>query len=234
MSNGLSIRTPNYQLVKPDFSVDSRGQNEIINSSIREVMLNKLEGVTENHLPLLGQTFLSSAYLTVDLDEKEFSLSEYNETIEQELVALGPRGCSSDVPAVPTAKPSNNSIVNTIGRGSTAQNQHAGTIAGVIVGCIAFVLIALGAFLWYRKSRARRAMGPERGQGLHNGSRDSPLSNPFFYNPELPTDRHPPQEMPLEKHQPSALAPYELTVGTHNSLELPVPMTPHLGHTEKR
>lgn len=83
ISSGFKITIPNSQLVVPDMSTNNRGTT-IINSSTqdstgphgatREILLDSMQGVNANDMPILGTPFLSSAYLSVNHDVDTFTL----------------------------------------------------------------------------------------------------------------------------------------------------------------
>ena len=229
LANDVSITIPNHQLVLPDFSVNARGQNDIQNSSLRELMLYSLESVNQDDLPLLGQVFLSAAYLTVDLDHQEFSLSSYNATTEQKLVSLGPRNCASTPPQVPASNTTVGTPTNNLANEARRPKNRLGMIIGVVIGSIAFILLMLAAFMWRKRRLNRRALPTDTKPHTDGSPSDGVTSNPYFANPELPADRQPPQEMPLEKHQPYSMAPYEMAADKNTPYELPGRTTPRIG-----
>ena len=199
----------------PDYSINALGQYEIGNSSVREVLLYSLEDVNKDDLPLLGQTFLSSAYLNVDLDSSEFSIASYKATSESDLVPLAPSGCQAP-PAISTNAVS--SIAPEIpGATSTSipasrhtSSSKKGLITGIVIGALVATLTIVSSMLWYRRKRATRKHQQRVLASVDKKVADPHLSNPFFYNPELPADKHPPQELPLERNQPAFLPPYEM------------------------
>ncbi|KAL8819451.1 MAG: hypothetical protein Q9223_002109 [Gallowayella weberi] len=75
----------------PDISGNARGFLTFTNTSSREVLLNSLQDVSTNDMPLLRRLFLSSAYLFVDDDHQQFVLWNANPTAsEKRLVPVGP------------------------------------------------------------------------------------------------------------------------------------------------
>ena len=192
-------------------------------------MIYNLESVNADDLPLLGQSFLSSAYLSVDLDRQEFSLSSYNATTEQKLVPLGQRDCASAPPQVSTSNTTVETPTNNLVNEARRPTNRVGMIIGVVIGCIALILLMLAAFMWRKRRLNRRALPTDTKPHTDGSPSDGVTSNPYFANPELPADRQPPQEMPLEKHQPYSMAPYEMAADKNTPYELPGRTTPRIG-----
>ena len=219
LSNDVNIRIPNHQLVLPDYSINALGQYQIGNNSVREVMVNSLQEINKDDLPLLGQSFMSSAYLSVDLDNEVFSLASYKPTTDTEIVPLAGSACRSAPPVTNTTIPP---VVPAPAKKVAApqDSSNAGMIAGAVVGAVAGTLILVGlGFLALRK-RKQKKFQHYVAASVDRKVSDPRLSNPYFYNPELPSDKQPPQELPLERDQPASLPPYEM----------PLRKTPKAGH----
>jgi len=195
--------------VVPDVGFTQEGRLAITNDSVREVLINSLTGANKNDLPLIGRSFLSSAYLLVDNDHRQFSLWQSNPTTNQSLVALGPSPCASSPPIV-SSSASTSSIAaqssappSTTGK-PTAASQPAskGAIGGIVVGVGALVLLVAMAIFVMRRRRAR--LRSIKTQELHGADNK-------HVPPEMGADQNPAQEMPLARHQPYALALYEMS-----------------------
>ena len=199
----------------PDYSINPQGQYQIGNSSVREVLINSLQDVNKDDLPLLGQSFMSSAYLSVDLDNGVFSLASYKATTDSDIVPLAPSSCRA-APSISTSTASSvaseNPAASSISSSSASRHNSskAGLIAGVVVGVLVATLIIALLIVWYRRKRAQREHHQRVLASVDKKVSDPRLSNPYFYNPELPSDKQPPQELPIERNQPVSLAPYEM------------------------
>jgi hypothetical protein len=152
-SNDLQITIPNHQLVIPDISIDISG-NTVFNSSTREVMLNSLQASNADDMPMLGMTFLTSAYLSVNHDRGTFSLWQANPTTDKKLIGIGQNsngclGAATNTTSVtsspsPSHKPSPSPI-------------SAGAIAGVVVvAAVALTAIVVGCLYMRRKTKRNR------------------------------------------------------------------------------
>lgn len=92
----------------------------------------------------LGRTFLQEAYLTVDWERQNFSISEclFSEPMQQTLVAI--------------------QSPNTTSSAGSSTGKTVGIAVGVVVGVFA-IAAAIGAFLW-RKHRAKRESEKEKAE----------------------------------------------------------------------
>ena len=154
---GLDITIPNHQLVVPDFQINSEGQEYPSNSSVVEVLINSLQAINLNDMPLFGLPFLSSAYLIVDNDKQQFTLSQSRQSTSSNLVAIGPPACTTPVPS-PTSQPSP-SILATPAVTPTPKASSGtpkGAIAGAVVGGLVIIAICIGLLFIIRKRLVRR------------------------------------------------------------------------------
>jgi hypothetical protein len=155
-NNSVVITVPNSQLVQTDNVFDTAG-NLVYNNSVRELMLNALESVNANDMPLLGMTFLSSAYLSINYDTAEFTLWQANPTTDENILAIDSTGNGCTPVASPVA-----SSVAASSTASNSANSHksspspfpVGAIAGIVVGVV--VLIIVGAAFWFCRTRRQR------------------------------------------------------------------------------
>jgi len=139
--------------VVPDYSVDSSGRQSS-NATTREILLNSLQDVNSNDMPLLGRTFLTSAYLYVNYDQSEFTLWQANPTTDQNLVAVGSGPSCPTTPVTPTTSAGSSP--------STPPNPSVptGAIIGGACGGAAVLGILIGvAFFFRRRSRHVDAAG---------------------------------------------------------------------------
>ena len=148
LSSGLEITIPNNQLIVPVRTIDSEGQPVIINDTSRAVRINALEDINKNDMPLLGQVFLSAAYLLVDNAAEEFFLWKGQAVPTQDVV---PFGQNNNCPS-PTA----HSSANPLGAPEAAKHHtSAGTIVGILIGVFAVIAAVAGAIWWIRWRKRR-------------------------------------------------------------------------------
>lgn len=141
-----------------------------MNDSTRELRINPLLPPNNNDFPLLGLTFLTSAYLMADMDRGQFTLWEAVANTTQDVRAVTPSSTcivakspqesatSTLAPAIPLAtdpspppSPSANSTIPT-----RPASVSVGLIAGAAIGGVALiVLFALGWTYMYRRKRRR-------------------------------------------------------------------------------
>lgn len=148
-SNDLQITIPNHQLVIPDISIDISG-NTVFNSSTREVMLNSLQAINADDMPILGMTFLTSAYLSVNHDRGTFSLWQASPTTDKKLIGIGrdSNGCLG-------------AATNTTSVTSSPSPSHkpppspisAGAIAGIVVAAVVLTAVVVGCLYMRRKTK---------------------------------------------------------------------------------
>lgn len=198
----------------PDYSVNAQGFLTIANSSSREILINSLQGVNKNDMPLLGRSFLSSAYLLVDQDHQQFTLWSANQkATEPNLIPIGPATCK---PSSSIATPSPTSTAS-VSNGQSA-NKHNGEtldkggIAGVVIGSLAgFVIVCLLLFRYLRRRHPHPQAPQTSSQHTATPENDDPRDSSYLaFRPEMPSDSQPPQEMPLERDTAYAVAPYEV------------------------
>lgn len=163
----MNIRVPNSQLVAPDVTINGQGV-AVLNDSTRELRINPLLPPNNNDFPLLGLTFLTSAYLMADMDRGQFTLWEAVANTTQDVRAVTPSSTcivaqspqklatSTLAPAIPLAtdpspppSPSANSTIP-----SRAASVSVGLIAGATIGGVA--LIVLSALGWTYTHRMKR------------------------------------------------------------------------------
>ncbi|KAI9826349.1 MAG: hypothetical protein M1832_000266 [Thelocarpon impressellum] len=153
---GLEVTIPNEQLVVPEYVLNSRGQTVIASEYSRELLINPLQEVNKNDMPILGQVFLASSYLHVDEDSQTFSLWRSVANDEKRIVATGdPRDC----PAAKSAEegaPSPSPVPAESAPGpSPSKALSTGAVAGAITSGIvaASLAVVLAWFLCARRWR---------------------------------------------------------------------------------
>ena len=203
----------------PDIGFSEQGQLVINNGTVtREVLINSLQQVNENDMPILGRAFLTSAYLLVDNDRRQFSLWRSNATTNQNLVAIGPSSCvsspsvvSSPVISTASSAPPTASSGNSV---EPSRSGSKGAIAGGVVGGLALVAFAAVAIIFVSRRRATRVQqqissseGPDGKYSQGQEHRDV-----FNHGAEMASNEDPVQEMPLTQNQDYTLSPYEMPI----------------------
>ena len=122
------------------------------------VRLDPNVGGNVNDMSILGQTFLSSAYLLVDYDQNRFTLWQADPTAPSNLVTMNSKpSCSNGTDG--------NSTTTTATASATpdASSQHSnkvGPIVGGVLGGVALFALAL-LFLFIYRKRHRKHHYPE-------------------------------------------------------------------------
>lgn len=220
---GLDVTIPNHQLIVPDIEINSVGQEYPSTNESVEVLINSLQGVNTNDMPRLGMPFLSSAYLLANNDQQQFTLWQSKQSQTSNLIAIGPPACNTPIPT-PTPKPLSSVLASPPPPSSKPQASRGapkGAIAGAVIGGIAAAALCLGAFLLRRRRRAHRVQEAQRKEyeARTEAVKDSVYSDSSWTNkPEMPSDRQPPQEMPLVQNTGYSVAPYEIAEQTHHEM----------------
>ena len=149
----------------PDYSVDSSG-HQVSNTTTREVLLNSLQNVNIDDIPLLGRTFLTSAYLYVNYDQSEFTLWQGNPTTDQNLVAVGSGPSCPTTPVTPTTSGNSSSSLSPLPNSGIP----TGAIIGGACGGAAVLGILIGAAFYFRRG-SRHANAAE---AYHEGEHEPP------------------------------------------------------------
>lgn len=232
----MDITIPNHQLVVPNYGYDNSGSMVVFNASIaNEVLVNSLQGINKNDMPLLGLSFLSSAYLMVDQDNQQFTLAGVNATNNEKIVSNGPPTCQSPK-SISGPAPTSSSAAGVTSPSvvpPTPENTHrgisTGLVAGATIGGVAAVALFIGVLLLLLLRRRRRTR-QEQVARIESEKRDPPIigvSEPGFgmQKAEMSSDHthQPAAEMPSQRHPPYQLGPYEMPSQQH----LPHKITPY-------
>ena len=224
LSSGLQIRIPNHQLVLPDYHIDSEGE-PFVNGSDRIVLINSLQQINKNDMPILGQVFFSSAYLFVNHDMAQFTLWQSKPTTEKKLSAIG-QSCQNDISSSPLPTPSGLPSPQPTNRN---RRINKGTMTGIVIGAITGVALCCGAMIKLRMQKRKRF--PPNLQAQNDPPLQQSSHGALFVKPELASDRQPPQEMPLTQNPPPLdLSPSELSGSQHPPFSFSISELPGSQH----
>jgi len=166
----------------------------------------------------------------VDNDHKQFAIWKSQQSQESSLTPMGPPACGSQVPTPtppPPAPPQASPAADPASHDSTP-SASKGAIAGGTIGGLAAVALCLSAYLVLRRRRIRRTEREKLRQ--EEEARTEPnKSNMYrehaaYWKAEMPSDKQPPQEMPLEHNTGYTLEPYEV----HGEATHELPGTPRV------
>ncbi|KAL9018876.1 MAG: hypothetical protein Q9185_003847 [Variospora sp. 1 TL-2023] len=207
LASGFEVRIPNHQLVIPDYAINTEGLIVETNPRVRELLINSLEGRRQDHMPLLGVPFLSSAYLLVDQDHEEFTLWNYDPTLtEKRLVPIGPN-CSGGFGGV--ASSATTDSVPEASSGS--RSLSAGSIVGIVLGSLAaLVVIFVLPFLYYRRRKRLSHEAAPAADSNSDGGGNPQVSSSLGFKPELHAQEPFRSELPVERDTGYTLQPYEM------------------------
>jgi hypothetical protein len=190
LQNSISIRIPNTQLVVPDRSVDPDTGRIVTNETVRNVVINPIQDVNEDDLPILGRLFLTSAYLSVNHDTETFSIWQAaNSPEEPNMKALDTNNelvsdfCSSTEAPPPTETRSPSPPTHTTG--PEKKGLSAAEIAGAVVGAVAFAAILGCLAVILLRKRMRQAVAPVPDGVTYSESK--PPVPPYHSRPNRPT-----------------------------------------------
>ena len=166
-------------------------------------------------MPLFGRVFLTSTYLLVDQDHSKFTLWNANVTDTQIPIPIGPPTCNR---VIPTTADSNSTASSASASPAASKNSEPSkaplskaSIAGIVIAALVLVLLSIAGSVLRRKRLRKRsqALAPAKRTDLANEVKDFDPSTQQV-KPEMPSDRHPPQELPLQADTPYDLSPYEM------------------------
>ena len=163
ISGGNSVK-----IVLPYTSFDLTATPPLVSNTSRYFPLKRAQNSTQY---VLGRAFLQSAYVIADYERSNFSVSQAlppSTSVQQTLVAIYPPGSSDGQSNGPDQLgPSNQTNHSGLG---------GGAIAGIVIGIVAVILVAIGAIVYYRQARKKKRE-TERQQ-----KNDEPFG---FFKPEL-------------------------------------------------
>ncbi|MCJ1310697.1 hypothetical protein MMC25_004363 [Agyrium rufum] len=218
----FEITIPNEQLVFPQVIVNLNG-SQTTNDLVRSISINSIPANDNSVFPILGQTFLTSAYLYVNGDLDEFPLWQANPTLEEQIIPVGDSSQCTGAPIIASGPTS--PTQNRIPFQHTDQPNgdiRPMVVAGVVIGGL-FVLAIVGCILCClcrKKSQRRERMVNAAGRAelqrtiLHKSS-EFPL---FARVLELPDSGALDDERD-RLHEADALQIYEMEGGIWNELE---------------
>ena len=207
----------------PNLSINSQGII-VINDTTRELLINPLEPPNNNDFPLLGLTFLTSAYLMADFDQGQFTLWKAAANETQDIRAVAPSST-----CIIANSPQQSATGIQASPGPTFANQSAqpgsstgistGGIAGAAVGGVAFVILFALAWRYIRRAKQRRKYHDVPESSAESKTRLSQLidSQKLMRTHEL-------QELPSEvaqelgpdrPHEMGQGLPHEVATGGH-------------------
>ena len=206
---GLQITIPNHQFVNSEDSIDSNGQHYLSNTTDRLTAIYSNEEVALNAIISLGQPFLSSAYMMVDEYKQQFTLWQSQPSSTQDIVSQGAAPCNGSERPTSDSSPSSAPV-------------SKGAIAGAAIGVVVLTAVCCTAVWILAKRTIKRRLGQSaEPQSKPSSIVDTPAGFPL--KSELPTDRIPARELPLERDASLAIIPpYEmLDKETSGASELP-------------
>ncbi|KAG8628172.1 hypothetical protein KVT40_004045 [Elsinoe batatas] len=159
----LDIRIPNDQLVLPDITIAETGAMNV-NYSKQVVMLDALAAETETLLPIIGRSFLSSAYVFVNQDAGTFTLWAANATTTSDIVPIARDGsivdnCGLRLVGTDVSGPGNAS-------NTPPAKLTTGAIAGIAVGGTAALVVIVAAAFFLLRRRGRPQGLPDSPDGF--------------------------------------------------------------------
>lgn len=159
LESGLTVRVPNDQFVVPGVNIDRNG-SRVFNTSSREVLLSAINGQTT-----LGRYFLTAAYLSVNHDDRTFTLWKANPTNATSIKTISSSNNNGNNNAIcvnstdSTTSTDGVSGVSGVSSGKTRASSALSTaaLAGIAVAG-ALTLVALGVLFvtYFRRHRNKR------------------------------------------------------------------------------
>ncbi|KAI9792120.1 MAG: hypothetical protein M1833_001268 [Piccolia ochrophora] len=155
----MNFTVSNDQLIVPELYVDDSGQIVQQDPSVREVKLNSLQDINENDMPMLGQPFLTGAYLIVDYDQDTFTVAPATPTLEEDIVPFENAAgeCVTTKPALPAAATATATATAAASESPTAVPSKGALAGSVIGGVCALILVSVGGYILWRKWSSRHS-----------------------------------------------------------------------------
>ncbi|MCJ1382544.1 hypothetical protein MMC17_005657 [Xylographa soralifera] len=149
--SGLQIAVTNDQLVVPVWEINPNGIAVQNNETLRKILINPLGWPVLNVQPILGQTFLTAAYLSVNYDSNEFTIANVNVTETSNIVAIVPSGTCIPQPTISTSPSGSNTTIT-----ATSTSLAPGAIAGIVIGIVVILaILGIGLFFFLRRRRTQ-------------------------------------------------------------------------------
>lgn len=159
LGSGLAVRVSNDQFVVPGVNIDRNG-SRIFNTSSREVLLSAITSQAT-----LGRYFLTAAYLSVNHDDRTFTLWKANPTSATSIKTIsGSNNSACTNSTDPTNSASGSSGANSPdgvssaspGNTSTPSSLSTAAIAGIsIAGALVLVAVVVSSIIYLRRRRSK-------------------------------------------------------------------------------
>lgn len=178
IDSSISITIPNSQILTPEISVRNDG-TLAANYSVDTLLINSIQQVNANDLPILGRQFLSAAMVMVNQDTNMFTLWQASPSDKQSLVAVDAKGVSSSSVCASSGSSNNSTTAGNTSSNSASSSSSTpiGAIVGGVIGGLA-LLALLAGLVWFllrrRKSKARAAAQEQQQAALAAGAGASP------------------------------------------------------------
>ena len=191
------------------------------NATAWEVCLNSLQAGNAND-PLLGRTFLTSAYLLVDNERSQVSLWQAQPTVNENVIVVAAAGsCASSTSSAASAAASGTSAssASASAAASMSSNTPIGAIIGGAVGGVLLIILVVVEVMFFLRRQNRASSGhgnPSRlvpDVGDSNGIRDGKL-----YTSLPPGYQTSPEHAQHATEMSGIVGPVELGQGEHYEL----------------
>ena len=167
----------------PERAVDPSTGELTTSTEIVDLVINPSQGDDKKEIAILGRTFLSSAYLSVNHDANTFTIWEADTSAKMgALAALDEKNVRNDVFCVGETSPGNQD-----GSQSSSSNPvptkklSTGAIAGIAVGAVAFAGLALGILALLFRRTKKKEVAELEGKHLFEGPPPPLHSKPNFF-----------------------------------------------------
>ncbi|MCJ1438326.1 hypothetical protein MMC27_007714 [Xylographa pallens] len=183
--NGLEIAVTNDQLVVPVWDTNANGIAIQKNDTLRRVLINILGWPVLNVQPILGQPFLTAAYLSVNYDSNEFTIANVNVTETSNVVAIDSSGTCIPQPSVSPSPSGSNTTIT-----ATSTSLAPGAIAGIVIGTVAILaILGIGLLFFLRRRKAKHQ--PAYLADPKRNPQEYPADPKYrVYGGELPADHY--------------------------------------------
>lgn len=157
VQGGPVISIPNDVLVVPDEYVDKSGTVQR-NNSAAVLLLSPNDGPNINDQLIVGMSFFSDAYLSVNHEEKTSTVWAAKATTDESIVAFGD-GCGNGTTSVRGGRGGGLDTSGKEPKGSEPKRMTMAMKIGIAIGASSAAVLLIGLAVWFIIKKRRQTAG---------------------------------------------------------------------------